>query len=186
MLSMQVAGVHLKMVSLVHLPPLLHPSTPLLQAEGSTFKMVEVSVGGSLARHDLGITQVGPETTTTMRHFLLAGGNQLQDLHSRLVLDHPRGEANQLHKCIVSAPTGRGVFDGNVKVGVGNGMKRGVCSGVMHELLEATVCEIDQCTALGPCSTRHMTPTRLLVVLGRDRSTCRTLVERTSRGKLNV
>jgi len=91
-------------------------STLVQQAEGSTFKMVEVSVGGSLARHDLGIVQVGPETTTTMRHFLLAGSNQLQDLHSRLVLDHPKGEANQLHKCIVSAPTGRGVFDGNVKV----------------------------------------------------------------------
>jgi Fe-S cluster assembly protein SufD len=51
-----------------------------------------------------------------MRHFLLAGSGQLQDLHSKLVLDHPRGEADQLHKCIVSSATGRGVFDGNVKV----------------------------------------------------------------------
>lgn len=44
------------------------------------------------------------------------GAGQLQDLHTKLVLDHPRGEAEQLHKCIVSASTGRGVFDGNVKV----------------------------------------------------------------------
>lgn len=27
-----------------------------------------------------------------------------------------QGTANQLHKCIVSSPSGRGVFDGNVKV----------------------------------------------------------------------
>ncbi len=51
-----------------------------------------------------------------MRHFLLVGEAQLADLHSKLVLDHPGGEADQLHKCIVSAPSGRGVFDGNVKV----------------------------------------------------------------------
>ena len=41
---------------------------------------------------------------------------QLQDLHSCLVLDHPRGEAKQLHKCIVTDATGHCVFDGNVKV----------------------------------------------------------------------
>jgi Fe-S cluster assembly protein SufD len=28
-----------------------------------------------------------------------------------------QGEANQLHKCIVTAASGRGVFDGNVRVG---------------------------------------------------------------------
>jgi hypothetical protein len=45
-----------------------------------------------------------------------SGAGQLQDLHSKLVLDHPRGEADQLHKCIASASNARGVFDGNVKV----------------------------------------------------------------------
>lgn len=47
---------------------------------------------------------------------VVAGAGQLQDLHSKLVLDHPRGEADQLHKCIASASNARGVFDGNVKV----------------------------------------------------------------------
>lgn len=47
---------------------------------------------------------------------MCAGAGQLQDLHSKLVLDHPRGEADQLHKCIASAANARGVFDGNVKV----------------------------------------------------------------------
>lgn len=33
-----------------------------------------------------------------MRSFLLCGDGQLHDLHSKLTLDHPNGEANQLHK----------------------------------------------------------------------------------------
>ncbi len=51
-----------------------------------------------------------------MASFLLCGAGQLHDLHSRLVLDHPDGSASQLHKCIVTHATGRGVFDGSVKV----------------------------------------------------------------------
>lgn len=86
------------------------------QAEGSSYSLVEARVGGGLTRHDVGVAQAGPDTTTRMRHFLLAGASQLQDLHSKLVLDHPRGEADQLHKCIVAHASGRGVFDGNVKV----------------------------------------------------------------------
>jgi Fe-S cluster assembly protein SufD len=88
-----------------------------VQAEGSSYELVEARLGGSLTRHDVGITQAGPDTVTSMRHFLLAGAGQLQDLHTKLALDHPRGQADQLHKCIASAATGRGVFDGNVKVG---------------------------------------------------------------------
>lgn len=32
------------------------------------------------------------------RSFLLCGDRQLHDLHSKLKLDHPNGEAEQLHK----------------------------------------------------------------------------------------
>ncbi|KAF8065543.1 IDA4 [Scenedesmus sp. PABB004] len=91
-------------------------STLVTQAEGSSYSLVEARIGGSLSRHDLSIAQSGPDTVTSLRHFLLAGAGQLQDLHSKLVLDHPRGQAEQLHKCIASAASGRGVFDGNVKV----------------------------------------------------------------------
>ena len=38
------------------------------------------------------------------------------DLHSSVTLDHEEGTTDQTHKCIVSAATGRGVFDGNVQV----------------------------------------------------------------------
>jgi Fe-S cluster assembly protein SufD len=101
-------------------------STLVDQAEGSSYSLVEARVGGGLSRHDVGVAQGGPETETRMRHFLLAGASQLQDLHSKLVLDHPRGEADQLHKCIVSHASGRGVFDGNVKVRAGGGPAGGV------------------------------------------------------------
>lgn len=87
-----------------------------LQAEGSTYKLVEAGVGGRLSRHNLQIIQVGPDTQTEFSTFQLAGKHQLQDLHSRLVLSHPRGVSRQLHKCIVTDSTGHAVFDGNVKV----------------------------------------------------------------------
>ncbi|KAG2445647.1 hypothetical protein HXX76_000257 [Chlamydomonas incerta] len=91
-------------------------STLVHQAERSHYSLVEAAVGGAIARHDLVIQQGGPETNTVMGHFLLCGPSQTHDLHSRLTLDHPNGTANQLHKCIVSHASGRGVFDGNVKV----------------------------------------------------------------------
>jgi len=50
--------------------------------------------------------QAGEETVTEMRHFMLAADGQLHDLHSKLRLDHPGGQAMQLHKCIVSGSTG--------------------------------------------------------------------------------
>jgi Fe-S cluster assembly protein SufD len=63
-------------------------------------------------RHDVHIAQQGSATETYMKHFLLCGENQLHDLHTKLLLDHPDGIAQQLHKCIVAEPSGRGVFDG--------------------------------------------------------------------------
>lgn len=76
----------------------------------------DLDAAWTLCRHDVSIQQGGVETSTTMRHFLLCGAGQLHDLHTRLVLDHPEGSADQLHKCIVSDSTGHGVFDGNVQV----------------------------------------------------------------------
>lgn len=90
--------------------------TLVSQAEGSTYHLTEARVGAMLSRHDVNIYQLGPDTNTTMRHFLISGASQLHDLHTKLDLNHPRGVASQLHKCIVAHSTGRGVFDGNVKV----------------------------------------------------------------------
>lgn len=69
-----------------------------------------------VCRHDVNIQQGGEQTSTKMRHFLLCGARQVHDLHTSLVLDHPDGNADQLHKCIVSDASGHGIFDGNVQV----------------------------------------------------------------------
>lgn len=92
-------------------------STLVTQGSQSRYALTEARLGGSMSRHDVDIQQVGPETETSMRSFLLAGPSQLQDLHSKLRLEHPQGVAQQLHKCIAIDATSRGVFDGNVRVG---------------------------------------------------------------------
>jgi len=94
-----------------------HTRTTLVtQEEGSKYEVDEVSVGGKMARHDLNVKQLGPRTETVLACFNLAGANQTLDLHSTLQLDHEEGKSDQIHKCIVSAASGRGVFDGNVQV----------------------------------------------------------------------
>lgn len=91
-------------------------STLVSQGKGSEYALSEARVGGALTRHDVGVDQAGPSTSTSMRAFILAGADQLHDLHTKLRLDHPEGRAQQLHKCIAAHPSARGVFDGNVRV----------------------------------------------------------------------
>lgn len=90
--------------------------TSIRQESASTYKLVEISSGGKLSRHNLHVQQVGPDTVTELSTLHLCINDQTQDLHSRLILDHPRGYTNQLHKCIVAHPRGQAVFDGNVRV----------------------------------------------------------------------
>ncbi|KAL3132695.1 hypothetical protein ABBQ32_009205 [Trebouxia sp. C0010 RCD-2024] len=92
-------------------------ATLVRQSARSSYTCNEATVGAAISRHDLSIQQVGEATTTVLRAFTVCGEGQLHDLHSKLHLDHPEGQANQLHKCIASAASGRGVFDGNVRVG---------------------------------------------------------------------
>jgi Fe-S cluster assembly protein SufD len=91
-------------------------ATHVTQAEESTYSLAEVNVGGAVGRHDLTVTQLGARTSTNLSCFNLAGAGQCLDLHSAVTLDHEEGKTDQVHKCIVSHATGRGVFDGNVKV----------------------------------------------------------------------
>ena len=91
-------------------------ATHVTQAEDSEYKLAEINVGGRLGRHDLGVTQLGPRTNTELACFNLAGSGQCMDLHSKVTLDHEEGTTDQVHKCIVSSASGRGVFDGNVQV----------------------------------------------------------------------
>jgi hypothetical protein len=88
----------------------------LFQDTTSKYEFVEVSTGAKLNRHNLHIEQLGPETETELSTLHLTSQNkQIHDLHSRLILDHPRGFSRQLHKCIACG-TGNSIFDGNIKV----------------------------------------------------------------------
>ncbi|EOA40188.1 hypothetical protein CARUB_v10008905mg, partial [Capsella rubella] len=86
------------------------------QEAESEYELVEVSTGGKLGRHNLHVQQLGPDTFTELTTFHMCVNEQTLDLHSRIVLDHPRGSTRQLHKCIVAHSSGQAVFDGNVRV----------------------------------------------------------------------
>ncbi|XP_059640268.1 protein ABCI7, chloroplastic [Cornus florida] len=90
--------------------------TSVCQESASTYELIEVSTGGKLSRHNVHVQQLGPDTVTELSTFHLSVSDQTQDLHSRLVMDHPRGFSRQLHKCIVAHSLGQAVFDGNVRV----------------------------------------------------------------------
>ncbi|KAL3645644.1 hypothetical protein CASFOL_010824 [Castilleja foliolosa] len=90
--------------------------TSVRQESKSVYELSEVSTGGKLSRHNLHVQQEGADTVTELSTFHLSIGDQIQDLHSKLVLDHPRGVTRQLHKCIVAHSQGQAVFDGNVQV----------------------------------------------------------------------
>ncbi|KAK7406374.1 hypothetical protein VNO78_07998 [Psophocarpus tetragonolobus] len=90
--------------------------TSVRQESSSTYQLTEVSTGAKLGRHNLHIQQLGPDTVTDLSTLHLSVGDQTQDLHSTLVLDHPRGYSRQLHKCIVAHSQGQAVFDGNIQV----------------------------------------------------------------------
>ncbi|QCD91460.1 Fe-S cluster assembly protein SufD [Vigna unguiculata] len=72
--------------------------TSVRQESSSAYELTEVSAGGKLGRHNLRIQQLGPDTVTELSSLHLSVGDQTQDLHSTLVLDHPRGYSRQLHK----------------------------------------------------------------------------------------
>eukprot|EP00747_Dinoflagellata_sp_TGD_P144307 gnl/TRDRNA2_/TRDRNA2_176477_c0_seq2.p1 gnl/TRDRNA2_/TRDRNA2_176477_c0~~gnl/TRDRNA2_/TRDRNA2_176477_c0_seq2.p1 ORF type:complete len:456 (+),score=-27.87 gnl/TRDRNA2_/TRDRNA2_176477_c0_seq2:68-1435(+) len=91
-------------------------STLVEQEKGSYYECSEISLGAQISRHDLSIYQRGSDTTSVLGHFLLAGPNQIRDLHSRVGFRHRNGIAEQLHKCIVTSSSGRGVFDGNFEL----------------------------------------------------------------------
>ncbi|GAB4842709.1 hypothetical protein Ancab_012684 [Ancistrocladus abbreviatus] len=101
--SQSLAAVHMKWSS-------------ISQESASTYKLIEVSSGGKLSRHNVHVQQLGADTVTELSTLHLSTSDQIQDLHSRLILDHPRGYSRQLHKCIVAHSKGQAVFDGNIRV----------------------------------------------------------------------
>ncbi|XP_040376117.1 protein ABCI7, chloroplastic [Oryza brachyantha] len=90
--------------------------TVVQQNTSSHYEFVEASIGARLNRHNLHIQQLGPETNTQLSTFHFSWQDkQIHDLHSKLILDHPRGRSHHIHRCIASG-RGNGIFDGNIKV----------------------------------------------------------------------
>jgi Fe-S cluster assembly protein SufD len=90
-------------------------NTAIAQHQDSRYTMVEVSLGAKLARHNLNLDQLGPNTETTLNGLSITGAAQVNDLHSQINLNHINGTVDQLHKCIVDQQS-RTVFNGKIIV----------------------------------------------------------------------
>eukprot|EP00252_Welwitschia_mirabilis_P003094 TRINITY_DN13171_c0_g1_i1.p1 TRINITY_DN13171_c0_g1~~TRINITY_DN13171_c0_g1_i1.p1 ORF type:complete len:484 (+),score=46.14 TRINITY_DN13171_c0_g1_i1:142-1593(+) len=119
------------------------------QAGSSDYNLVETSSGGRLNRHNVQIEQLGPDTVTEVSTFHLAGQNQTQDLHSKVILNHPRGYSRQLHKCVVTDSSGHAVFDGNIRVNR------------LAQLTDAG--QLSRCLLLAPRATVNVKPNLQIV-----------------------
>ena len=89
--------------------------TAVSQGRNSRYTCNAISLGGKLSRHNLAIWQTGEGTETILNGLTMVGGEQLADTHSSVMLNHPHGITNQLHKCIVG-DRGHGIFNGKVFV----------------------------------------------------------------------
>ena len=89
--------------------------TAVTQGRDSRYTCMPITLGAQLSRHNLEITQTGPQTETTLQGLSAIAGHQLADTHSVVALNHPHGIVNQQHKCIVDAHA-HTVFNGKMWV----------------------------------------------------------------------
>jgi Fe-S cluster assembly protein SufD len=89
--------------------------TTVSQSQTSNYQGYTVSCGGELSRHHWEIFQTGNQTSTQIYGLSLVGGEQTADTHSKIALNHPHGQTDQLHKCIITGK-GHGIFAGQVIV----------------------------------------------------------------------
>jgi Fe-S cluster assembly protein SufD len=87
----------------------------IAQARDSRYSCIELNTGAQISRHNLELYQKGQGTQTTLNGLTVVAGKQLADTHSNVVLNHPHGTVNQLHKCIID-DRGHTVFNGRVFV----------------------------------------------------------------------
>lgn len=90
-------------------------TTAVSQAQDSRYKLVEVNFGAWRSRHDLRVHQEGPQTETRLYGLTMLDGDQEGDTHSQVLLNHPHGTVDQLHKCIVDSES-HSIFNGRVYV----------------------------------------------------------------------
>ncbi|MGB3533650.1 MAG: Fe-S cluster assembly protein SufD [Microcoleaceae cyanobacterium] len=89
--------------------------TAISQARNSRYIGHAVSLGAKLSRHEVDVNQTGVATDTRLNSLTVMGNKQLADTHSALLLNHPHGTLNQIHKIILD-DSAQGVFNGRVVV----------------------------------------------------------------------
>jgi Fe-S cluster assembly protein SufD len=89
--------------------------TAVSQAPDSQYHGHTVSLGSQLSRHHWEIFQGGKQTTTNLNGLAIIGSTQIADTHSKIAFNHPHGQANQIHKCIVNGQA-HGIFNGKISV----------------------------------------------------------------------
>ena len=89
--------------------------TAISQAKNSRYLGDAISLGAKLSRHEIDINQTGEATETTLNGLTAIEQKQLADTHSNLLLNHPHGSLNQIHKIIMD-DSAHGVFNGRVVV----------------------------------------------------------------------
>ena len=89
--------------------------TAVVQGRDSRYHCTNISLGARISRHNLGVTQTGPQTETTLNGLSAIADTQLADTHSVISFNHPHGSADQRHKCIVDGRA-HAVFNGRVWV----------------------------------------------------------------------
>ncbi len=89
--------------------------TAVTQGRDSRYTCTPITTGAQLSRHNLEVTQTGPQTETTLQGLSAIAGTQLADTHSIIAFNHPHGTANQRHKCIVD-DRAHAVFNGKMWV----------------------------------------------------------------------
>jgi Fe-S cluster assembly protein SufD len=89
--------------------------TAISQARNSRYFGYGIHLGAKLSRHEVDINQTGEATETTLNSLTAIAQNQLADTHSALMLNHPYGTFNQIHKLILD-DSAHGVFNGRVVV----------------------------------------------------------------------
>ncbi len=89
--------------------------TAVSQAQDSQYHGYSISLGSHLSRHNWEVFQGGKQTTTILNGLAMIGDTQVADTHSKIALNHPHGQTNQLHKCVVNGKA-HGIFNGKVLV----------------------------------------------------------------------
>ncbi|MGQ4649479.1 Fe-S cluster assembly protein SufD [Lyngbya aestuarii] len=87
----------------------------IAQARYSRYTCNALTFGAKLSRHNLEVFQTGEATETYLNGLTMIGKEQLADTHSTLALNHPNGNSDQRHKCIVDNAA-HAVFNGKVLV----------------------------------------------------------------------